>query len=101
MAIGQTWNDDVRIILFVILKPDQKLRQELIERIMSRIREHCSPRHVPSKIIQVTDIPRTKSGKISELAVREAVHGRQVHNLDSLENPECLALYHNLRELNV
>ena len=101
VAIGQTWNDDVRIILFVILKPDQKLRQELIERIMSRIREHCSPRHVPSKIIQVTDIPRTKSGKTSELAVREAVHGRQVHNLDSLENPECLALYHNLRELNV
>jgi len=100
VAIGQEWDNDVRIILFVILRPHLTLDQDLTTRISDRIRKHCSPRHVPAKILQVDDIPRTKSGKISELAVREAVHGRQIQNLESMENPGCLNEYENLEKLN-
>jgi acetoacetyl-CoA synthetase len=100
VAIGQEWDNDVRIILFVILQPNLILDQDLMNRIIDRIRKHCSPRHVPAKILQVDDIPRTKSGKVSELAVREAVHGRQIQNLESMENPGCLNAYEYLEELN-
>ncbi len=99
LAIGQDWQGDVRVVLFVILRPGHALDDSLRTRIRTRIREGASPRHVPAKIVQVADIPRTKSGKITELAVRDIVHGRAVKNAEALANPEALALYENLEEL--
>ncbi len=101
IAIGQQWQDDVRIILFVILQPKLILSDELTVKIKSHIRRHTSPRHVPAKVIQVSDIPRTISGKIVELAVRKVVHGEEVKNTDALKNPEALNLFKNLPELEV
>ena len=99
LCIGQEWEDDVRVVLFVRLAPGQDLTEELIQSIKSRIRSGATPRHVPAKIIAVTDIPRTKSGKIVELAVREVVHGRAVRNKEALANPEALELYAGLNVL--
>ncbi|MBB5018575.1 acetoacetyl-CoA synthetase [Chitinivorax tropicus] len=99
MAVGQEWEGDVRVILFVRMQPKQSLRQELIERIKSRIREGTSPRHVPAKIIEIADIPRTINGKIVELAVRNVIHGLPVKNKDALANPEALALFEKLADL--
>ena len=101
IAVGQTVHDDERIILFVRLKDGKKLDDELIARIKKQIKDGASPRHVPAKVIQVTDIPRTKSNKIVELAVREVIHGRPVKNIESLANPEALALYKDLPDLKV
>jgi acetoacetyl-CoA synthetase len=89
----------VRVVLFVVLKPGLKLDDALRERIKSRIRAGASPRHVPARIVQVADIPRTKSGKITELAVRDVVHGREVKNKEALANPEALDLFRGLAEL--
>lgn len=97
IVIGQNWQDDVRVVLFVKLSGDLKLNDELINKIKKQIRSNTTPRHVPSKVLQVTDIPRTKSGKIVELAVRNIVHGDSVKNIESLANPEALELY-KLRE---
>jgi acetoacetyl-CoA synthetase len=91
---------DTRIVLFVRLRPGLTLDDRLREQIRQRIREHASPHHVPKKIIQVADIPRTISGKITELAVREVVHGRAVKNADALANPEALELFRDLPDLN-
>jgi acetoacetyl-CoA synthetase len=99
LAIGQEWDNDVRIVLFVRLSIGTVLTPELAARIGNRIRQGASPRHVPAKIIAVADIPRTKSGKITELAVRDIVHGRDVKNREALANPEALELYRNLVEL--
>lgn len=99
ICIGQDFDDDVRVILFVRLKGDLTLTEDLEKRIKTKIRTGASPRHVPAKIIQVADIPRTKSGKIVELAVREVVHGRPVKNKEALANPEALALFENLEQL--
>lgn len=99
IAVGQTVHDDERIILFVRLKNGKTLNEDLISRIKKQIKDGASPRHVPAKVIQVTDIPRTKSNKIVELAVREVIHGRPVKNIESLANPEALELYKNLKEL--
>jgi acetoacetyl-CoA synthetase len=99
IAIGQAWDNDVRIVLFVRLREGTSLTAQLEERIKRQIREGASPRHAPAKIIAVADIPRTKSGKITELAVRDVVHGRQVQNREALANPEALDLYRNLPEL--
>jgi acetoacetyl-CoA synthetase len=99
IAIGQDWEGDVRVVLFVVLKSGLQLDDALRGRIKKSVREGASPRHVPAKVIAVTDIPRTKSGKITELAVREVVHGRQVKNIEALANPEALAFYKNLQEL--
>ena len=99
IVIGQEWDNDVRIVLFVVLKPGQTLDGVLGDRIKLRIRTGASPRHVPARIVQVADIPRTKSGKITELAVREVVHGREVKNKEALANPEALDLYKELAEL--
>jgi acetoacetyl-CoA synthetase len=98
-VIGQDWEHDVRVVLFVILKPGLTLDAGLSERIKRQIRTGASPRHVPARVVQVADIPRTKSGKITELAVREVVHGREVKNKEALANPEALELYRNLTEL--
>ena len=99
IVIGQDWEHDVRVVLFVILKPGLTLDAGLSERIKRQIRTGASPRHVPARVVQVADIPRTKSGKITELAVREVVHGREVKNKEALANPEALELYRNLTEL--
>jgi acetoacetyl-CoA synthetase len=99
IAIGQEWQGDVRIVLFVRLKEGARLDAALIERIKKQIRTGASPRHVPAKVIAVADIPRTRSGKITEIAVRDVVHGRPVKNTEALANPEALALYRGLPEL--
>jgi len=99
IAVGQTIHDDERIVLFVRLKDGKKLDDELVSRIKKQIKDGASPRHVPAKVLQVTDIPRTKSGKIVELAVREVIHNRPVKNIESLANPEALELYKGFKEL--
>ena len=99
LVIGQEWEGDVRVVLFVKLKEGVELEDSLVTKIKRRIRENTTPRHVPAKVLQVTDIPRTKSGKIVELAVREVVHGRPVKNLEALANPEALAHFKNRAEL--
>ncbi|WP_454848249.1 acetoacetate--CoA ligase [Rhizobium binxianense] len=101
LCIGQDWDDDVRVILFVRLAPGRTLTDDLVKAIRTRIRTGASPRHVPAKIIAVSDIPRTKSGKIVELAVREVVHGRPVKNQEALANPEALRLFAGLEELKL
>ena len=99
LCIGQSWDDDTRVVLFVRLAPGIVLDDGLRDDIRLRIRRNATPRHVPAKIIQVAEIPRTISGKITELAVRDVVHGREVKNRDALANPEALDLYKNLAEL--
>jgi acetoacetyl-CoA synthetase len=99
IVIGQDWDDDVRVVLFVKLREGLQLDEALANRIKKRIRDNTTPRHVPAKILQVSDIPRTKSGKIVELAVRDVVHGRQVNNLEALANPEALEHFKDRREL--
>ncbi|MDX2145057.1 MAG: acetoacetate--CoA ligase [Rhodospirillaceae bacterium] len=96
MAVGQEWDHDVRVILFVVLKPGVALDAALTDAIKARIRSHCTPRHVPARIIAVPALPRTKSGKIVELAVREVIHGRPVKNLEALANPEALEYFKSL-----
>ncbi|SFU00106.1 acetoacetate--CoA ligase [Mesorhizobium sp. YR577] len=96
LCIGQTWDDDVRVVLFVRLAEGVTLDEALDKRIKAKIRTGASPRHVPARIVAVADIPRTKSGKITELAVRDIVHGRQVKNKEALANPEALELYRDI-----
>jgi len=100
IVISQEWGNDVRVVLFVKLRDGISLNETLIERIKAQIRAHTTPRHVPAKILQVRDIPRTKSGKIVELAVRNVVHGRPVKNIDVLANPEALDYFRARDELN-
>ena len=99
LCIGQTFDDDVRVVLFVRLAEGISLDAELDKKIKAKIRSGASPRHVPARIVAVADIPRTKSGKITELAVRDVVHGRAVKNKEALANPEALELYRDLPEL--
>ena len=87
------------MVLFVVLQDGLQLDDELRDRIRKTVRMKCSPRHVPAKVLQVSEIPRTKSGKIVELAVRDVVHNREVKNVHSLANPEALELYRDLPEL--
>jgi acetoacetyl-CoA synthetase len=101
LCIGQQWQRDTRIVLFVRMRSGAVLDQALIDRIRRRVRENCSPRHVPAKVIAVADIPRTKSGKITELAVRDVVEGRPVKNKEALANPEALDLFTGLAELQL
>ena len=100
IVVAQEWKADTRIILFVKLKEETVLTEELKIAIKQTIRENTSPRHVPEKIIQVADIPRTISGKIVELAVQNVIHNRPVQNLDALANPEALNYFRNLRDLS-
>ncbi len=99
IAVGQLWDNDERVVLFVRLKDGFALNDDIMARIKSKIRSGASPRHVPAKIIAVSDIPRTKSNKIVELAVKEVIHNRPVRNVEALANPEALDLYKNLLEL--
>ncbi|MBQ0710878.1 MULTISPECIES: acetoacetate--CoA ligase [unclassified Ochrobactrum] len=99
LCIGQDWDKDVRVVLFVRLAGGAALDDDLKARIKAKIRTGATPRHVPAKIVAVADIPRTKSGKIVELAVRDIVHGREVKNREALANPEALELYRDIAEL--
>lgn len=99
IVVGQDWEGDTRVVLFVIMQDGASLSDDLIAKIRKTVREGASPRHMPAKIIAVNDIPRTKSGKITELAVKNIVHGRPVQNTEALANPEALSLYKNLEEL--
>jgi acetoacetyl-CoA synthetase len=103
LVIGQDWPPgvvgDVRVVLFVRLQDGLVLDEALAERIRQHIRTNTTPRHVPAKVVQVTDIPRTKSNKIVELAVRNVVHGREVANVEALANPEALEQYRDREEL--
>ena len=99
IVIGQSWDNDIRIILFVIMNQNYQLNNELIRRIKIQIRTNASPRHVPSKILNVKDIPKTKNGKIVELAVKNIIEGNEVKNKEALANPEILNEFKNLNEL--
>jgi acetoacetyl-CoA synthetase len=99
IVIGQDWEGDVRVVLFVKLRDGLVLDDPLVQKIKKTIRDNTTPRHVPAKVLQVTDIPRTKSGKIVELAVRNVVHGRAVKNVEALANPEALELFRDRSEL--
>ena len=99
LVVGQDWEGDVRVVLFVRLRDGLTLDRALAARIRERIRAYASPHHAPRKIVQVTDIPRTISGKITELAVREVIHGRPVSNLDAMANPRALDQFRGLEEL--
>ncbi len=101
IVIGQDWDNDVRVVLFVVLRPGLTLNDELIKKIQAQVRATCTPRHVPARVVQVDDIPRTKSGKITELAVRDVVHGRTVKNVEALANPEALGFFKNRTEIKV
>lgn len=99
VVIGQQWDNDVRVVLFVKLREGVTLDDDLVKRIKAEIRANTTPRHVPAKVIQVADIPRTKSGKVTELAVRDIVHGRAVKNTEALANPQALDLFRDIPEL--
>ena len=99
LVVGQNFKDDVRIILFVTTKNNEEINDEKINLIKSRIRKNCSPKHVPAIIIKVPEIPRTKSGKIVELAVRQVINGEKINNIEAIANPEALRFYENLPQL--
>lgn len=99
VVIGQDWDNDVRVVMFVRLKEGFQLTDSLVQRVKNEIRINSTPRHVPAKILAVADIPRTHSGKITELAVRDVVHGRPVKNVESLSNPQALEHFRNLEAL--
>ena len=101
LVVGQEWENDVRVVLFVKMAEGQNLTKDLEGRIKKAIRENTSPRHVPAKIIPVADIPYTINMKKVELAVRNVIHGKPVTNREALANPEALDLYNDLNELKV
>ena len=100
IVVGQAWDNDIRIILFIVLNPKHELNEGLLKKIKIKIRKNASPRHVPSKIIAVDDIPRTKNGKIVELAVKNTIERNEIKNKEALANPRVLEQYKNLMELN-
>ena len=101
IVVGQKWDNDIRIVLFVVLNKKFDLNEEFKKKLKTKIRLEASPRHVPSKIIKVNDIPRTKNGKIVELAVKNIIEGHEIKNKEALANPDILEEYKNIRELNV
>jgi acetoacetyl-CoA synthetase len=100
IVVGQSWDNDVRIILFILMNKNFYLTEDLFKKIKIQIRNNASPRHVPSKIIVVNDIPRTKSGKIVELAVKNTIEGNKIKNKEALANPKALEEFKNLKQLS-
>ena len=101
IVVGQSWDNDVRIVLFIVMNEKFILSEDLLKKIKLQIRKNASPRHVPSKVIVVKDIPRTKSGKIVELAVKNTIEGNNIKNKEALANPKALEQFKNLKELNI
>ena len=99
--MGQSWDNDVRIVLFIVMNEKFILSEDLLKKIKLQIRKNASPRHVPSKVIVVKDIPRTKSGKIVELAVKNTIEGNNIKNKEALANPKALEQFKDLKELNI
>ena len=99
IVVSQSWDNDVRIILFLVLNRGYLLDDLLIKKLKKTIRSEASPRHVPTKILEVSDIPRTKNGKIVELAVKNTIEGNKINNIQALANPEVLEQYKNIEEL--
>jgi acetoacetyl-CoA synthetase len=99
VAVGQDWDGDTRIVLFVVLREGHELGEDLVARLKKQIRAETSPRHVPARIVAVKEIPRTRSGKITELAIRDVVHGRTVKNVEAIANPDALAHFRDRPEL--
>ena len=97
LVVGQNFNDDIRIILFINLKDPNILNSQLEEKIKLNIRQNCSPKHVPFIIIECPEIPKTKSGKIVEIAVRKILNGEKINNLEAIANPESLEFFKNLK----
>ena len=100
IVVGQSWDNDIRIILFVVLNRGYNLTNEIKDKIKKAIRTNASPRHVPSKIIPILEIPKTKNGKLVELAVKQSVEGEVIKNLEALANPDSLKQFKNIKELN-
>ena len=100
IVVGQLWDNDVRIILFVVLNKGYELTDKIKQKINKVIRSEASPRHVPSKIISILEIPKTKNGKLVELAVKQSVEGEKIKNLEALANPDSLKQFKNIKELN-
>jgi acetoacetyl-CoA synthetase len=96
LVVGQRWQDDVRVVLFVVLRPGLELDEDLVASLRERIRREASPRHVPAVVRQVPDLPRTISGKTVELAVRKVLHGEPVENTEAMANPEALEAFRRL-----
>ena len=99
-GFGQSWDNDIRIILFVVLNKGYYLTNEIKNKIKEAIRSNASPRHIPSKIISVLEIPKTKNGKLVEIAVKQSVEGEVIKNLEALANPDSLKQFKNIKELN-
>ena len=99
LAVAQDWEDDVRIVLFVRMQPGEAFSEDVVQRVRHTIRANTTPRHVPARVLEVSDLPRTRSGKISEIAVREVIHGRPVKNTEALANPEALDDFRDRPEL--
>ena len=99
IVVGQSWDNDVRIVLFLVLNKPKSLNNFFIQKLKKTIRSEASPRHVPAKIIEVSDIPRTKNGKIVELAVKNTIEGNTIKNIQALANPNALDQYRNLEQL--
>ncbi len=99
IVVGQSWDNDVRIILFLVLNKPNTLNESFIQNLKKTIKREASPRHVPAKIIEVSDIPRTKNGKIVEIAVKNAIEGNKIKNIQALSNPEILKQYKNIKQL--
>ena len=100
IVIGQSWKNDIRIILFIVLNSGYKLNNEIKDKIKKAIKSDASPRHVPSKIIAISEIPKTKNGKLVELAVKQSIEGEKIKNLEALANPDSLKQFKNIKELN-
>ena len=100
IVIGQSWKNDIRIILFVVLNSGYYLNNEIRDKIKKTIRSNASPRHVPSKIISISEIPKTKNGKLVELAVKQSIEGQMIKNLEALANPDSLKQFRDIKELN-
>tara|TARA_X000000368_G_scaffold369511_1_gene318106 strand:- start:288 stop:818 length:531 start_codon:yes stop_codon:yes gene_type:complete len=100
IVVGQSWDNDIRVILFIVMNEKFNFTEDLLKKIKNQIRKNTSPRHVPSKIIVVKDIPRTKSGKIVELAVKNVIEGNIIKNKEALANPQALKQFKNLKELS-
>ena len=99
ITVGQSWKNDIRIILFIVLNDGFLLNTLLVEKIKKTIKNNVSPRHVPSKIIPVSDIPKTKNGKLVELTVKKIIEGEAIKNLETLANPDSLEQFKNIKEL--
>ena len=100
IVIGQSWKNDIRVILFVVLNKGYNLKNELKVKIKEAIKINASPRHVPSKIISISETPKTKNGKLVELAVKQTIEGEAIKNLEALANPDSLKQFKNIKELN-